>query len=82
MRPSGSGKTSSENAAEARAWEPPALTKLAIGTETRSSGNSESEAEPTNSGGQLVEPGGPPTPATKLGFSFEWAFPLSARLEP
>jgi len=83
MRPSGSGKTSSKNAAEARrAWEPPALTKLAIGTETKSSGNNESDAEPTSSGGQLVEPGAPAAPATKLGFSFEWAFPLSARLEP
>jgi len=82
MRPSGSGKTLSENAAEARAWEPPALTRLAIGTETRSSGKNDSEAEPTGSDVQRVEPGGPAAPATKLGFSFEWAFPLSARLEP
>jgi hypothetical protein len=81
MRPSGSGKTSS-SAAEARAWEPPALTKLAIGTETKSSGKNESETEPTSSGARRVEPGGPAAPATKLGFSFEWAFPLSARLEP
>jgi hypothetical protein len=83
MPPSGSGETSSKNAAKARrAWEPPALTKLAIGTETKSSGKNESEAEPTSSDGQLVEPSAPAAPATKLGFSFEWAFPLSARLEP
>jgi len=81
MRPSGSDKTSG-SAAEARSWEPPALTKLAIGTETKSSGKNESEAESTSSGGQRVEPGGPAAPATKLGFSFEWAFPLAARLEP
>jgi hypothetical protein len=83
MQPGGSDEKSSGNAADARrAWEPPALTKLAIGTETRSSGKNESDAAPTSSGGQLVEPDGPAAPATKLGFSFEWAFPLSARLEP
>lgn len=83
MRPSRSGNTSSKTAAKARrAWEPPALTKLAIGTETKSSGKKESDAELKSSGDQMAEPGAPAAPATKLGFSFEWAFPLSARLEP
>ena len=87
MRPSGSGNTSSKTAASKtaasrQAWEAPALTKLAIGTETKSSGKNESSAELKTSGDQPPEPGAPATPATKLGFSFEWAFPLSARFEP
>ena len=90
MRPSGSGNTLSKTAASntaagtavaRQAWEPPALTKLAIGTETKSSRKNES-AELKTSGDQPPEPGAPAAPATKLGFSFEWAFPLSARLEP
>jgi hypothetical protein len=91
MRPSGSGNTSSKiaaskTAAARQAWEPPALTKLAIGTETKSSRKNESRNESRavlkTSGDQPPEPGAPAAPATKLGFSFEWAFPLSARLEP
>jgi hypothetical protein len=56
------------------AWEPPAVTKLPIGTQTKSalSGGS-GQAKPS-------EPQPLPAPATKLGFSFEMAFPLSARL--
>ena len=53
-------------------WEPPVVTKVAIGTETKSPGpNSDN----------VVEPQPPSSPATKLGFSFEMAFPMSARTE-
>lgn len=93
MWPSGSGNTSSKTAASKtaasktaakprQAWEPPALTKLAIGTETKSSSKNEFGVELKTSGDQPAEPGAPAAPTTKLGFSFEWAFPLSARLEP
>lgn len=79
MRPMRSGKTASE---ARRVWEPPALTKLAIGTETKSSGANELGAQAATSGSdKLADPKPPVAPATKLGFSFEWAFPLSARIE-
>ena len=55
-----------------RAWEAPAFTELKIGTETRS----DREGSPPSD-----EPSPPATPATKLGFSFELAFPLSSRTE-
>ena len=79
MRPMRSGKTAG---GARRAWEPPALTKLAIGTETKSSGANELGAQAATSGSdKLADPKPPAAPATKLGFSFEWAFPLSARIE-
>ncbi len=83
MRPTGSGNTSSTSAANAqRAWEPPALTKLAIGTETKSSGDNKPGTQLESAGGdKLAQPSAEAAPATKLGFSFEWAFPLSARTE-
>jgi hypothetical protein len=60
-----------------RAWEPPAITKLAIGTETKSARESgQSDGHPNS-----AQPTPPATPATKLGFSFEMAFPLSARID-
>ena len=73
----------SKTAAQARrAWEPPALTRLAIGTETKSAGKNEPGAEmQTSAADKLAQPKPPAAPATKLGFSFEWAFPLSARME-
>jgi hypothetical protein len=72
---------SSKTAAEARrVWEPPALTRLAIGTETKSSAKNELGAEAPGPD-KLADPGPPAAPATKLGFSFEWAFPLSARID-
>jgi hypothetical protein len=58
-----------------RAWQPPALTVLAIGRETKS----RNAAQP--SGSSQTQPQPPAAPATKLGFSLEWAFPLSARWE-
>jgi hypothetical protein len=80
MRPSGSSKTASDTR---RAWEPPALSRLAIGTETKSSRSNAVGAESQTLGSdQPAHPQTPASPVTKLGFSFEWAFPLSARFEP
>jgi len=61
-----------------RAWEPPALTKLAIGTETKSAAD-DSRAISVRLTSSQPQP--PAPPETKLGFSVEWAFPLSARVE-
>jgi len=62
------------------AWEAPAITKLAIGTETKSPSKTEANtAEGVPGSGQHPQP--PAAPASKLGFSIEMAFPLSARLE-
>ena len=57
-----------------RTWEPPAVIKVAIGAETKSASHSETSAG-------LTEPRPPSPPATKFGFSFEMAFPMSARSE-
>jgi hypothetical protein len=65
-------KSSKTVLATRSAWEPPAVTKLPIGAQTKSAVAS---GRP-----QLTEPQPPAAPATKLGFSFEMAFPLSARL--
>lgn len=54
-----------------RAWEPPVVTKLALATQTKSGGEDER--------GAAAQPRPPAAPSTKLGFSFEMAFPLSAR---
>jgi hypothetical protein len=59
------------------AWRRPALTVLAIGPETKSSRRDVAKSD----GSSPAEPQPPAAPATKLGFSLEWAFPLSARLE-
>lgn len=56
-----------------RAWEPPTITKLAIGTETKSSQTSTHGARP--------EPSPPAAPASKFGFSFEMSLPLSIRTD-
>jgi len=66
-------KSSGTIPATRRAWEPPAVTKLAIGTQTKSA--------PENGRSVTAEPLPPAAPATKLGFSFEMALPLSARTE-
>ena len=55
------------------AWEAPVVTKVAIGTETKSA--------PRGEGKSIELPRSPSSPATKLGFSFEMAFPMSARTE-
>jgi hypothetical protein len=66
------------------AWEPPALTKLAIGPKTKSVheyGRSVEFATSRSSQRSSAEPQPPAAPTTKLGFSFEMAFPLSVRTE-
>jgi len=60
-----------------RAWGPPTVTKLAIGRQTKSGCVVTAGFGPT----RLVAPQPPAAPASKLGFSLEWAFPLSARIE-
>jgi len=63
--------------AKRRPWRPPALTVLPVGRETKSSQRNAAQS----SGSSQTEPQPPAAPATKLGFSLEWAFPLSARWE-
>jgi hypothetical protein len=70
-------KSDGTGAAKRRAWQPPALTVLAIGRETKSSPRNAAQS----SGSNPAEPLPPAAPASKLGFSVEWAFPLSARFE-
>lgn len=55
-------------------WQPPVATKVAIGAETKSATAREASLG-------LTEPSPPSPPATKFGFSFEMAFPMSARTE-
>lgn len=57
-----------------RGWEKPAFTELKIKSGTKSSGDTGMASRPE-------EPKLPAAPTTKLGFSFEWSFPLSSRLE-
>jgi hypothetical protein len=76
MRQNKSGSTDPE---KRRVWEPPAITKLAIGTETKSA--RENGTPPGAGQPKLAHPEQPAAPATKLGFSFEMAFPLSARID-
>jgi len=59
------------------AWEPPTAKRLAIGAETGARGATGSGSATPG----IVQPSPPADPATKLGFSIEMAFPLSARLE-
>ena len=57
-----------------RAWEPPAMTQLAISAETKS-------ARPNQASPGFAEPPPPTPPAAKFGFSFELSMPLAARTE-
>lgn len=70
----GTIRTGRTNGKRRSAWEPPAVTKVPIGAETKSASQSEVNA-------CLAEPRPPSPPATKLGFSFEMALPMSARTE-
>jgi hypothetical protein len=70
-------KSDSTGTAKRRVWQPPALTVLPIGRETKSSHRNGAQS----SASSRAEPQPPAAPATKLGFSMEWAFPLSARME-
>jgi len=63
-----------------RGWEAPAVTKLAVGAETKFARKNERNVGASGSG-HVAEPQPPATPATKLGFAFELAFPLSARVD-
>lgn len=67
----GTGRTNDNRRSS---WEPPTVTKVAIGAETKSALENESNAG-------LAEPRPPSPPATKFGFSFEMAFPMSTRTE-
>jgi hypothetical protein len=67
-----------------RPWVAPSITKLAIGTETKSPVAAAQAVETgTNAAGAIVivEPQPSSTPASKFGFSLEWSFPLSARTD-
>jgi hypothetical protein len=71
-------------AGERRPWEPPTVTKLPIGTATKSPRRSRKSAAPARDSSlerSAAAPLPPAAPSTKLGFSFEMAFPLSARTE-
>lgn len=77
-----SAKSSSADLKSTRGWEPPAFKKLAIGSETKffieNCGSAKSEACDSQHS-TLKHPQPPVAPNAKLGFSFEMAFPLSAR---
>jgi hypothetical protein len=60
-----------------RIWQSPTVTKLPIRTATKSASGSEIQSD----SGRRMNPSGPATPASKLGFSFEMSFPLAARTE-
>ncbi len=68
MRPT---KSSRFGNATRRAWEPPVVKKLTLAAQKKSGPDS----------GPTVAPQAPAAPESKLGFSFELAFPLSARTE-
>jgi len=67
-------KTGRTNVKGSSTWEPPVVTKVAIGAETKSVTQSKND-------NGLAEPQPPSSPTTKLGFSFEMAFPMSSRSE-
>jgi hypothetical protein len=54
-------------------WEAPAFTKLPIVSRTGSGPNV------ANDPPRVIEPAAPGQPLSKLGFSFEWSFPMSSR---
>jgi hypothetical protein len=67
-----------------RAWVPPTVTKLAVGTETKSPVAVDQGIAPGLGGSgatKNAEPRLPATPASKFGFALEWSFPLSARTD-
>jgi hypothetical protein len=67
-----------------RPWVPPSMTKVAIGTQTKSAIAVDQRPEPGRSDPgtySATEPRSPRAPATKFGFSLEWSFPLSVRTD-
>jgi hypothetical protein len=62
------------------AWHPPVVTKLAIGTETKSvSAGKTAAARKSYGKTTIAHPQPPAAPTSKLGLSVELAFPLSSR---
>lgn len=79
MRPIESSKTVR---GKRRAWKAPTVKKLAIGTETKAIGVDPERVTPqvpVSEQPNAAHPQPPAAPATKLGFSYELSFPLSAR---
>jgi hypothetical protein len=70
MRPNNAAPSTSNARPE---WEAPAFTKLPIASRTGSGANA-ADGSP-----HAVEPAAPGQPLSKLGFSFEWALPMSTR---
>ena len=68
-----STRSSGTGSGTRRVWTPPVVMKLALGTQARSGAENGRVA--------ASQPQAPAAPAAKLGFSFEMAFPLSARTE-
>jgi hypothetical protein len=62
-----------------RSWVAPTVTKLAIGTETKSPVAVDQWIEP--GAVENAEPQPPATSAMKFGFSLEWSLPLSTRTD-
>ena len=69
MRPNNAAPSASDTRPH---WKAPAFTKLPIAGGTGSGAN-------VANGSPLAEPAAPGHPLSKLGFSFEWAFPMSTR---
>ena len=70
MRPNNAAPSASDALPD---WEAPAFTKLPIAGRTGSGTNV------ANDPARAVEPAAPGQPLSKLGFSFEWSFPMSSR---
>ena len=70
MRPNNAALSASDARPD---WEAPAFTKLPIANRTGSGANVASDPA------RVVEPAAPGQPLSKLGFSFEMAFPMSSR---
>ena len=70
MRPNNAALSASDARPD---WEAPAFTKLPIANRTGSGANVASDPP------RVVEPAAPGQPLSKLGFSFEMAFPMSSR---
>ncbi|HEY6702007.1 MAG TPA: hypothetical protein VI137_14555 [Pseudolabrys sp.] len=71
MKVNNAGRTNNERRTS---WESPAVRKVAIGAETKSAAQGQDNAA-------RAEPQPPSAPATKFGFSFEMAIPMSARID-
>ena len=70
MRPNNAAPSASDARPD---WEAPAFTKLPIASRTGSGANVANDAP------RAIEPEAPGQPLSKLGFSFEMAFPMSSR---